>query len=362
MSSPRVLVLFNEPTLPADHPDADAEHDIVDTAECITKIFQQSGLDAMKFGFVDDPRALMRGLDKHLPDVVFNLYEGTARWGNTEAYVAGLLEMLQVPFTGSTSQPMILARSKTLTKQLLQAAGLPTARFRTVNAGVSVPENDLGWPVIVKPAREDASIGIDQESVVTSQEKLQARIEFLWRTYGPEVLVEQFIIGREFHVSLLERDSQVHALPFSEIFFHETDGPDKLWPIVSFNAKWKEQSRDYKATPVVNPAVVDPALFEKVSNVAIEAFRLLGCRDYARVDIRVSDGCPYILEVNPNPCISPLAGVAEALTSAGIGFPEFVISLIRQALRRGLRPDLAQFPCRPVDMNPLLRETMVATA
>jgi len=343
MSHPRVLVLYNEPTLPADHPDADSEHDIVDTADCMVKIVEAAGLPVARFGFTDDPHALMHGLGQHAPDVVFNLYEGTAAWGNTEAFVTGILEMLRIPFTGSATQALILARSKSLTKQLLLGANLPTAKFVAIDGVEPVPLNPLGWPVIVKPGREDASVGIDQSSVVTTQEQLEARVAHLRRTYGPAVLFEQFLLGREFHVAVWEQDGTARALPFSEIFFHETDGPDALWPIVSFDAKWKENSRDYKATPVVNPAVVEPTLERRVSETALQAFRLLSCRDYARIDFRVVDSVPYILEVNPNPCISPLAGVAEALSSAGVPFAAFALDLIRSALRRGPKPALADF-------------------
>jgi D-alanine-D-alanine ligase len=344
MKLPKVMVLHNEPTLPAEHPDADAEHDIIETADHIAKIFALAGLPVAPFGFIDKPEDLLAGLRVHEPDVVFNLYEGTATWGNSEAFVAAILEMMRIPFTGSPTQPLILARSKVLTKQLLAGAQLPTARFQSMSGDESIPVNRLGWPVIVKPGREDASIGIDQNSVVTSQHELERRVQYLRGSYGPEVLFEQFIVGREFHVAVWERDGRVQALPFSEIFFHQTDGPDALWPIVSFDAKWKENSRDYKATPVKNPADVTAALFEKVSAIAVQAFELLGCRDYARIDFRVTDDEPFILEVNPNPCISPLAGVAEALASAGFAFSEFVLSLIRSALRRGPAPALAEFP------------------
>lgn len=344
MNMPRVLVLHNEPTLPADHPDADSEHDIVDTAIHIEKIVQAASLPVTRFGFIDRPDDLLEAFRSFKPDVIFNLYEGTAKWGNAESYVTGLLEMLRIPFTGSATQPLILSRSKALTKHLLIGAGLPTARFYSLGRDETVPVNNLGWPVIVKPCHEDASVGIDQKSVVCNQRDLESRVDYLRQSYGPDVIFEQFIVGREFHVAVWERDGVPEALPFSEIFFHETEGPDALWPIVSFDAKWKENSRDYRATPVKNPADVTPELSRKVSAIAVKAFQLLGCRDYARIDFRVRDSVPFILEVNPNPCISPLAGVAEALASANTQFPDFVQSLLRAALRRGPTPELAGFP------------------
>lgn len=341
MPLPRVLVLFNEPTLPASHPDADSEHDILFTADVVAKAAQDAGLPVTRLGITHDPEALLAGLKAAAPDVVFNLYEGTAGWGSAEAYVSGLLELLRIPFTGCPTKPLLLCRSKPLTKQLFAGAGLPTARFLVVENG-PVPRCDIPWPVIVKPGLEDASVGIDQKSVVTSQAELEERVDYIRKTYGPTVLVEQFVRGREFNVAMLERDGRVQPLPYSEILFvPPADAPD-LWPIVSFDAKWRPGTRDFVATPAKNPADVTPELRAELADLAVRAFELVGCRDYARVDFRVDEaGRPFVLEVNPNPCISPLAGLAAGLESAKIPYPEFVLGLIRSALRRGPRPELA---------------------
>jgi D-alanine-D-alanine ligase len=344
MKRPRILVLHNEPTLPADHPDADAEYDILDTADAVVRHLQEAGLAAGRFGFVDDARALIQGVSAFEPDAIFNLYEGTAAWGNSEAYAAGVLDLLRVPYTGSPPAVLLLARSKPLTKHLLAGAGLSTAPFVVLDGTAAVPSNPLTWPVIVKPAHEDASVGIDQSSVVTTQEALIDRVAYLRRHYGPGVLIEQFIRGREFHVPVWDRGDGPRVLPFTEIFFLGQNDPDPIWPIVSFDAKWKPDSRDYKSTPAKNPADVDDELFRRVADLAVRAFELTGCRDYARIDFRVDEqGTPYILEVNPNPCISPLAGIAEALTSSKISFGEFVIDLVKSALRRGPTSSLAEF-------------------
>jgi D-alanine-D-alanine ligase len=341
MQLPRVLVLFNEPTLPHNHPDAESEHDILYTADAVARCLTEAGLPVARLGLVDDADALIAGLRREKPDVVFNLFEGTARWGNAEAFVAGILELLRVPFTGSPTQPLLLARSKPLTKHLLAGAGLPTAGFFSVDA-LPVPKCPLRWPVIVKPGKEDASIGIDQASVVTSQRQLDERVRHVLDKYGPPVLIEQFVRGREFNVAVWDRDGTPRTLPFSEILFLEQDAADPLWPIVSFDAKWNPHTRDFKATPAKNPADVAPELEAAVADLAVKAFSLAGCRDYARVDFRVAeDGRPFILEINPNPCISPLAGLAAALESARVPYQEFVLALVRSALRRGPRPELA---------------------
>lgn len=362
MPLPRVLILFNEPTLPADHPDAESEHDILFTADNVARHLSEVGLPVTRLGVTSCAETLLSGLRDHHPDVVFNLYEGTAKWGNSEAYVCGILELLQIPFTGSPTQPLMIARSKPLTKQLLAGAGLPTAPFLSVDS-LPVPPCTLPWPVIVKPGKEDASVGIEQSSVVTNQADLEERVAYILRQYGAPVLIEQFIRGREFNVALWARDGEPATLPFTEILFLEQDGDDPLWPIISFDAKWHPHSRDFQATPIKNPAEVAPDLEKTLADLTIRAFHLLGCRDYARVDLRLDqENRPYILEVNPNPCISPLAGLAAALESAKVPYHEFILSLVRAALLRGPRPELAACIDRALTHGHVVDEEATADA
>jgi D-alanine-D-alanine ligase len=333
-SSLRVLVLHNQPILPEDHPDADSEHEILFTTDFVRRTLLEAGYEVRTLGVARDPGVLLDGLRKHRPDVVFNLFEGLADFGDAEAHVAGLLEWMEIPYTGCPYQTLCLARSKPMTKHLLTGAGLPTAKFM-VAEDVPVDDCPLGWPVIVKPATQDASVGVDQGSVVTNLERLNERIAYLLDTYGPPVLIEEFIRGREFSIGLVEAP-ELCVLPVSEILFIEKD-PD-FWPIVTYDAKWKPGTRDYEATPPAYPARVSPRLRDKLQKLAIRAFRLLGCRDYARVDFRVKGSKPYILEVNPNPDFSPTAGLSGGLESAGISHAQFTVDLVQRAAARGGKP------------------------
>jgi D-alanine-D-alanine ligase len=331
---PRVAILYNEPVLPEDHPDAESEHEVLFTVDEVEKVLTGAAYDVRRLGVQRDPSVLLNGLMELKPDCVFNLFEGLADQYETEAYAAGLMEWLGIPFTGSPYQTLTLARRKHLTKHLLQGAGLPTADFFIVDE-LPVPACRLEWPVIVKPAAQDASVGLDQGSVVTTQDRLNKRVAYLLDTYGPPVLVEQFIRGREFNLGVIE-NSEILVLPVSEILFTDTD-PD-FWPIVTYDAKWKPGSRDYEATPAKYPATVAPRLKEKLEGLAKDAFRLLGCRDYARVDFRVKPtGKPYILEVNPNPDFSSTAGLSGGLQSAGLKHAQFTIELVKRALARSPR-------------------------
>jgi D-alanine-D-alanine ligase len=326
----RILVLYNQPVLPREHPDADSEHEIFETVEVVCGHLKGADYDVSRLAVGRDPGVLLQALRRQRPDVVFNLFEGLADQGETEAHAAGLLEWLGIPYTGCPFSTLAIARNKALTKCLLQGAGLPTPGFFVVEE-LPVPPCDLEWPVIVKPANQDASIGLDQGSVVTDQERLDARVAALLENYGPPVLVEQYIRGREFNVGLVEVPD-LRVLPPSETLFTETD-PD-YWPIVTYDAKWKPESREYQTTPPLYPAAVTPRLAEKLGDVGRRAFHLLGCRDYARVDCRVRNGKPYILEVNPNPCYLPSAGFEGGLQSAGMSHSEFTVQLVQAALKR----------------------------
>jgi len=331
MESARIVVLYNEPVLPPGHPDYESEREVVDTAEVVAKYLTEAGFVVIPMGAGPDAQSALAGLIARQPDAVFNFYEGAADRIETEDYMAALMEWLGIPFTGSSFRTLGLARNKHLAKLLLRGGGLPTPEFLVVHA-LPVPPCPIAWPVIVKPAGQDASVGVDQGSVVQDQESLSKRVADLLHRYGPPVLVEAFVAGREFNVGVVEFPT-LHALPIAEIVFADK-GPGH-WPIVTYDAKWLPGSEADRATPPKCPADVEPALAAKLETIACRAFRLLGCRDYARVDFRVGPtGAPSILEVNPNPDFHPSAGFARSLAAAGIAHAQFAVDLARAALGR----------------------------
>ena len=190
------------------------------------------------------PEELLAGLRDPRPDAVFNLYEGAGDYTITECYVAGLLDWLHLPFTGCPFQTLVYARSKHLTKHLFRGEGLPTAPFLVVEE-LPLPSCGLSWPVICKPAQQDASIGVDQSCVVTNLDALNARLNQMAHDFGFPILVEEFIMGREMTVALVEMPG-LRVLPITEAMF--PSGVPGYWPILSYDAKWNTESHEYNAT------------------------------------------------------------------------------------------------------------------
>ena len=258
------------------------------------------------------------------PDLVFNLCEGFGEQSSGEYCVAGLLELLGVPYTGSGPFALALALDKPTAKQLFTAAGLLTPGFTVCREGSPLPSG-LSYPLILKLAGEDASLGITTANVVYDEASCLARLHALFAEHHAPVLAEQFIEGREFTVALLDRE----PIALEEIVF--TVEPK----ILCYRAKWATGSVEDLGTRAVFEPEVTPAQRQEMFDLAIRATDVIGARDYTRVDFRMNDrGGFYVLEVNPNPDITPNSGYRGSLQAAGIAFPDFVNRIVACALGR----------------------------
>jgi D-alanine-D-alanine ligase len=222
-------------------------------------------------------------------------------------------------------------------KDILSARGVPVPKGSLVSETGDLAGLTLRFPLIVKPAREDASVGITRASVVSDEKALNARVLHILERYHQPALVEEYIEGREIYVSLLGQvDGGLQIFPFFEIDFSAMP-PDRP-KIVSFEGKWVEDSVEYKGTRPVRCEGLSSELRDKVAQTALQAFRCIGLRDYGRMDIRLAaDGTPYVIDVNPNCDLSDLAGgFSRAAKTGGLSYKDVILRLLALALARRL--------------------------
>jgi D-alanine-D-alanine ligase len=270
------------------------------------------------------------------PKFVFNLCEEINGRCELEMSVAGLLELMQIPYTGSDPFALGLALNKFHVKQLLRSAGIPSARA-CVCYPARKPEipRRMHFPMIVKPVHEDASLGINSRSVCHSPEQLDQQIRYVHDFYDQEALVEEYLDGREFNVSVVGGENP-EVLAIQEIDFAGL--PEGEPRIVSYRAKWDEESSYYSCTIPICPASLSKRLENRIRDIAIRSHRCVGCRDYSRIDMRTdARGSLYVLEVNPNCDISPNAGFARAVRAAGYSYAEIILKISEAAMERGAK-------------------------
>lgn len=296
----------------------------------VLKTLTSNGHQCILFPLGDDLGKFIHWLEEKKPDVIINLCEGFKGIPQLEANVAAVFELMGIRFTGNTSKVLALCQDKYMTKAILKAYGLPTPQSLLVTS--CDKQIEIDFPVIVKPNNEDGSLGIGMNAIVFDEEELQKRVSAIIIRYEQPALIEEYIEGREFNIAVYE-NSETRALPVSEIDFSEM--PEGTPHICSYEAKWYEDSVQFMSTPPICPARIDHCLTEKLQQTALEAFYVMGCRDYARVDFRVSDdGTIFILEVNPNPDISRSGGYVRTLAAAGIGYQDFWQNIIEKTIRR----------------------------
>jgi D-alanine-D-alanine ligase len=257
---------------------------------------------------------------------VLNLFEGFGDDPNSECNFARLLEEGGAAFTGASSEALWRSGRKDIAKQTISEAGLATPEWFVVDR-LPLGECRLKWPVIVKPAQRDASVGIQQTSVVTHQAQLDNQIAHTAEQYGLPVLIEEFIQGREISAALFDWP-ELSILPLVETQFASFNGN---WPIDSYDAKWQPGSRDHQARTVQYPAQLPAELTNQVVAAARSAYRALGCRGFVTIDFRVRDQTPYILEVNSNADLKPSACLTDLLRLSGVEYNDFLWQMIRAA-------------------------------
>ena len=326
----RVGILFNLPAKPPRGESIDylAEAEVRDQADAVQDALEKLDLEHQSLPLEKDIESLVAALKSYRPDVVINLCEGAFGDSHLEMNVPSLLELLGIAYTGSPPLTLGLCQDKGLTKDVLKAKGIPVPEYRVLSSFEDW-NGGIDYPLFVKPLREDASLGISRESFVRDDSELSERVKYVTDRYVQPALVEKYIDGRELNVAIVG-NRNLEVLPISEILFEFPDEPK----IVDYSAKWLRETEQYKMTKPVCPAKLESSIRSRVEKAAVETYRALYCRDYARVDIRLSGAQPFVLEVNPNPDISPEAGFVRSVKAAGILFEDFVKQIISFALER----------------------------
>jgi D-alanine-D-alanine ligase len=343
MRHEKILICFNEPLGIYESYSGKAQADGVvaeDTSDpgLVAQVLDMQGILQRRFeqveclAFSRDFAKALRRILQHAPDVILNFVEALAGDVNFESHIAGAFEILDIEFTGSKALTLGNCLDKLKTKQILRSLGVRTPRYTLarLNRMPLEAELKLKFPLILKLNKEDASIGISENSVVSDFAGLQAQLDFLFRTFRQDVLVEECLPGREVSAAVLGD----RVLPLSEISYDAL--PGHLPRIVTYEAKWAPNSDYYRGTVPVCPAVVDEEMRRLIEKTALAAFNALDCRDYARVDFRLSRrDIPHVIDVNPNPDLSPEAGFIRSSARAGISYEEVLFTLVDFALQRG---------------------------
>jgi D-alanine-D-alanine ligase len=298
-----------------------------------------AGHDASLLAVDHDLSQTVRGLTEKKPDLVFNLAESYSGRSALESSIAGLLNLLDLRYTGSSPSGLMLAGDKSISTKMLRANGIKTPDSATLFRGAMESADKMHFPLIVKPPQEDASLGITGKSVVKDIQELFAQLDHIHTEYASPILVEEFIDGREFYVGVLGNQQPV-TLPVVEMDF--TGFPADQPRIASWSAKWGDDGEgsgaEFAGTKSVLPDNLDEALVEKMNAVAIGAFKALRLRDYARVDMRVrDDGEVYVLEINPNCYLEREAEFARAARKSGIEYAALIARIVELASARYAR-------------------------
>ena len=299
----------------------------------IAEALIENGHEVFLIGYHDDLAHLLARLEHFQPELVFNASESFMGKSRYDYAITALLEMTGYRYTGSPPEALLLARDKAASKKILTYHDIEVPTFEVFGLGdpVEAPTR-LGFPLIVKPTHEDASVGIAQASVVQDEAALIDRVKFIHRRLRQPAIAEELIPGREFYVGLLG-NGQPDILPIVELTF---DGiPKEEQRIATYSAKWDLEYRQRWGIKNIFARRIADDTRAEMTRVARSAYNALGLRDYGRIDMRVTaDRRVVVLEVNPNPYISFGEDMANAAERMGLDYYEFIERIVEEAINR----------------------------
>ena len=298
-----------------------------EVAEALGKLGHQATLHVL-----DGTTKSLHALARTDSDLVFNLAESFAGNDTADYCIAAYLELIDKRFTGSGSHGLLYAQDKGVAKKILEFHGIHTPVFARSYRGRLDFSHDLEFPVIVKPAREDGSIGIEFNAVVSSIRELMERIDWLHANFDSPVLIEEYVEGREMYVGVIGNDNPV-ALPVVELDLSKL--PEGRPRIAGAEVKWAKGTGAYRDTKSVVPDDLSEDTVAQLQTTALAVYQALELRDYARIDMRLRpDGRVAVIEANPNPWLASKAEFAMAARKAGRTYTQLVEEIVDIALAR----------------------------
>jgi len=285
---------------------------------------------------VEADEFFFENVKKLKPDMVFNVAEGM-NGVSREAQIPAMLDMLDIPYTGSDPQTLSICLDKARTKEILSYYKINNPKFTIANSVEEINTDNMEYPFIVKPVFEGSSKGIYSSSFVNNKEELTKEVKRILSEYKQSALIEEFLNGREFTVAIIGNDGDAEALPVVEINFNEF--PEDFVPIYSYEAKWILDTKENPLDVFSCPANVDSVLEAKIKNTALRAYKVLKCKDWSRIDVRLDkNGEPNIIEVNPLPGILPApednSCYPKAARTAGLSYSEMINKVLFTAAKR----------------------------
>ena len=327
--SAKIGVVYNEPvpgTLRSLGEEA-AVIAVLDAVSAVSQALSKLGYEVQTIPLRPPLSSAATALAGVKADIVFNLFEGFESEPGSEAGLAELLEQIGVCFTGSPARALRLCQNKAAEKQLLRSRSVPVPDWQVLSPR-NLFEFKLNFPCIIKPLGEHASQGISAESVVGDSVALSKRIDFIFKSYQCSSLVEKFLPGREF-CALVVGNGQPRLFPIEEILYTLPSGKPN---ILTYAAKWIPEDEYFIGTKTKCPAGVSPELSRLVASLALASFKAVGCRGYARVDMRQGQaGELMVLEVNPNPDISSAGGARLQAEVGGMHYVAFISQILALA-------------------------------
>lgn len=270
------------------------------------------------------------------PDIVFNFAEGLIGV-NRESHIPAILEMLQLPFSGSDALTLGICLDKSRAKEILTYHKIPNAKFLVANQMEDIANTHFDFPLIVKPISEGSSKGIFSSSFVKNIKELEDEVTRILFTYNQPALIEEFLSGREFTVAVIGNGNEAEVLPIIEIRYE--DFPEDVVPLYSYEAKWILDTKENNFDVFECPAKLDSKLEEKIKETVLRTYNVLKCKDWSRIDVRLDkNGVPNIIEINPLPGIMPdpneNSSFPKAARAAGMDYNQLIQRVLYSAAKR----------------------------